>query len=453
MSRRCLEIGLGMAWSLASAVALAAELTADVAVVGGGSAGFAAALNAARLGSSVVLVERAGWLGGTSTVGGVSNWEPDSSGTGTPQEVYERLRKKQAAGVYVIERHCSWDDPKSGVFPGGLCVIDPTAGYEKTLRRHGPGMGDREWFRENCRGVIFDPKAMAETMREMLDETGRCRLLLNTAFVSARKEADGRVVELRLSDGTVVRPKIVIDACGAVCKAVGCTVMASPRPNGATLVYRVAAGEAGRRPEELAAKSECWWGNFPAVFCSKLPNGEIIVNMLPTISGAEALALEPKACYAECRRRVFAHWAWLKRRWPAFARWRIVDVSSEVACRETIRIEGEYVLTAADVVNGVRPEDEVAVADHALDSHGGDGFGGELNQPYGIPYRCLLPKGTSNVLIAGRCASFDERAASSCRLSRTMMRLGEAAGLAAHAAVAQGLALRDVRGLTGGRWK
>ena len=73
------------------------------------------------------------------------------------------------------------------------------------------------------------------------------------------------------------------------------------------------------------------------------------------------------------------------------------------------------------------------------------GEGGELNAPYGIPYRCLLPCGTSNVLIAGRCASFSSIAASSCRLSRTMMQLGEAAGTAAYLSVTRGIPLRDVQ--------
>ena len=436
-------IVLGFAGLLAPA-AFAAEIAADVAVVGGGSAGFAAAWNAARLGSSVVLVERADLLGGTSTVGGVSNWEPDCGATGTPRIVYGRMRRKpNAAGVYVIDRHCSWDDPKETVFPGGLCVIDPALDYDATLRRHGPGMGDRAWFRENCHGVIFEPQALADTMREMLDETGRCRTLLGTSFVSAETDAQGNVRSLTLSDGTVIRPKIVIDACGALCKAIGCRTMTSSRPNGLTLVYRVTPG-GERCAEELAAKPECWWGSFPYAFCGRFPNGDIYVNMLPTMTGEDAAARAFGDLYAECRRRVFAHWAWMKVQWPEFASWRIREVCGEVACRETFRVEGEYVLTGADVANGVRPSDEIAIADHALDSHGGRGFGGELKGPYGIPFRCLLPKGTANVMIVGRCASFDEVAASSCRLSRTMMQLGEAAGIAAHAALRRGIPLRAV---------
>ncbi|HOR98565.1 MAG TPA: FAD-dependent oxidoreductase, partial [Kiritimatiellia bacterium] len=64
---------------------------------------------------------------------------------------------------------------------------------------------------------------------------------------------------------------------------------------------------------------------------------------------------------------------------------------------------------------------------------------------YGIPYRCLLPLKTTNVLIAGRAASFSAIAASSCRLSRTMMQLGQAAGTAAHLSCSGNIPLREVQ--------
>jgi hypothetical protein len=54
-----------------------------------------------------------------------------------------------------------------------------------------------------------------------------------------------------------------------------------------------------------------------------------------------------------------------------------------------------------------------------------------LKQPYGVPFRCLLPVEFDNLAVACRGASFSSVAASSCRLSRTMMQLGQAAGTAA----------------------
>jgi hypothetical protein len=72
----------------------------------------------------------------------------------------------------------------------------------------------------------------------------------------------------------------------------------------------------------------------------------------------------------------------------------------------------------------------------------------ELKVGYGIPFRCLMPLEYDNLLVACRGASFSHIAASSCRLSRTMMVLGEAAGAAAAVAVRQGRMLEDVDALS-----
>ena len=67
-----------------------------------------------------------------------------------------------------------------------------------------------------------------------------------------------------------------------------------------------------------------------------------------------------------------------------------------------------------------------------------------MEAPYGIPYRCLIPKGFRNLFVACRGAGFSSLAASSCRLSRTMVQLGQAAGTAAAIAHARGLDLPEV---------
>lgn len=427
----------------AAQAVVAAQLRCDLAVIGGGSAGFAAAWSAAKRGADVVLVEREDALGGTSTVGGVSSWEPVSGARGLPELVYERLKKEGQAGVYRFVHHGCWPEKDgSARFPGALLEIDRDAPYSATLRRHGPGIVDEKWFRANCRGVIFNPDAMSRTMRAMLDETGRCRVMTGTSFVSAKRDG-GRITTLRLSDGTILEPKVVIDACGAVAKSVGCELMKSDRPNGASLIYRVARFDGTVAPSEPPPC--CWWReHYPSAFCMTLPNGEIAVNMLPTMAGEEVKRLGESAAFEESRRRVEAHWRWLQSKWPAFSGWRICHVASRLALRETFRVRGDYVLTGDDVWRGGRPADEIASADHALDSHGGEGFGGELKAPYGIPYRCLVAAGVDNLLLAGRIASFDTKAASSCRLSRTMMKLGEAAGAAAVLAAQGGKSIRQV---------
>ena len=192
----------------------------------------------------------------------------------------------------------------------------------------------------------------------------------------------------------------------------------SGRMNGATLIYRVAPrGDGLESLHELppGVPEKCWWGSFPYAFCCTYPNGDVGVNMLPTMAGDEAARRGENAAYEECRRRVHAHWRWMQKVWPDFRRYRLKEIAPVLALRETVRVRGEYVLNQNDLIAGVggqRHCDVIALADHCMDSHGGGGPGGELRSPYGIPYRCLLPRGTENVLVAGRCASFSAIAAS-----------------------------------------
>ena len=328
---------------------------------GGGSAGFAAAWSAATLGSRVVVVEKEHVLGGTSTIGGVNSWEPVWGATGVPWRVYE------------FTHHCSWPEAGGGpVFPGGLLTTNPDLPYEKTLRRHGPGMGDEAWFRENCHGVIFEPEAMEQTMLAMLEETGRCRVLLRAVFHGVARK--GTAAEsLTLADGRIVRTKVVVNACGAVCARMGCEIMrgheaksafnepgAPDQPNGnvngATLIYRVTPRTDGQEALHVpppCVPTACWWGRFPLAFCCEYPGGDIGINMLPTISGAQLKGLSESDAMRECRRRVHAHWRWMQGRWPSFRKYRLKEIAPVLARRETWRVRGEYVLNQNDLIAGI----------------------------------------------------------------------------------------------------
>jgi hypothetical protein len=165
------------------------------------------------------------------------------------------------------------------------------------------------------------------------------------------------------------------------------------------------------------------------------PNGDLNVNMLPTMDGAEFLRRGYPEALAECQRRVRAHWHHLQTNYAEFREFRLHSVAPALGIRETRRVLGEYVLTQHDLLAGLSGQqhpDIICIADHSMDTHGGHRHAsGELREPYGVPYRCLIPQGQRNLLIACRAASFSSIAASSCRLSRTMMQLGQAAGTAA----------------------
>lgn len=109
-----------------------------------------------------------------------------------------------------------------------------------------------------------------------------------------------------------------------------------------------------------------------------------------------------------------------------------VHLAPKLGVREVRRIKGEYVLNANDLINGVQPDDKVADAHYALDAWGmkiPDKM--KHTPPYGIPYRCLIPVNTEGLLTAGRVISASRLAHSSLRVQPICSNIGEAAGTAA----------------------
>ncbi len=444
------------------------HIDTDIAVVGAGSGGIGAALAAARAGARVLLVERASTIGGTAVRAGVSTWEPVAGATGIPFEIFLALRERpDAVACYSYGRHICMPRPGEAPFPGGEHVIDRSVGYLDTLQRHGMRSlrEDTAWARATLHGVVFEPDAYAQVAAEMLRAAG-AEVRTGVAVVGAEAR-DERVERIRLSDGSEVRARAFIDCTGdgALCAAVDCETMAgrdsrerfgephateqpSPATNAATLIYRVMPADEERvEPLPEGVPAECWWRErFPSVSAVQAPRGGYIMNMLPTAEWREFADLGD-GLREECRRRVLAHWHNVQREFPEFRRYRLAWIAPEVGLREERRVVGEYVLTERDLLAGLSGQghaDIIAIADHAMDLHGEGGGCRELAEPYGVPFRCLLPAGMRNVLVASRASSFSAIAASSCRLARTMMQLGQAAGTAAAMALEGGIDARDV---------
>lgn len=416
------------------------ELQTQVCVVGGGSGGMSAALAAARAGAEVLLVERLERLGGTSTSAYVSGWEP-GPGDAFAREIYDRLRQIGAAGV------TAENNPDRKLGPFALWRIAPELSYDQSLDRAGHRY-------VTCHGVVFDPEKMSGLMAQMLQQTGKCRVLLNTRFVSV-ETAGARVVVIRAvsADGTAyhVRASVFIDSTGDVelCRAAGCVTMlgadsksrfsepsAPEKPNlalnGISLCYRIRKTPQPALPREPSAPVSSFTRSAHVI---GLPCGDLLVNPLAVLPGKAVVEQGRQEAYEACKPIVEAHWRWLHQ-YPTFADYEFCQFAPMLGVRESYRVLGEYVLREQDLLAGLANQkhaDIIAQADHSMDIHAG-GAGSiciELAGPYGIPYRCLVPRGKENLLVACRGASFSHIAASSCRLSRTIIALGHAAGLAA----------------------
>ncbi len=428
-------------------------LSCQLAVIGAGSAGCGAALAASRLGIDTVLVENYPRIGGISTFAGVNCYEPVAGATGISRLLFEEMRRNDPAGVgiYRMARHCAVPAGDEPPFPGAEQRINPAGRYEDTLCSHVEEREPRKAFLLRS-GVIFEPELFCRTVEGMLAGSGCCHIRTGVA-PAALDCRDGVLRRMVLTDGTRLEAARWIDCSGAVAAQCGCRMLFGreasgrfgesgapkfPEPvlNGVSQIFRIRPA-AGDTVEPLPAgiPAACWWAaQFPAACFTEYPNGDFNCNMLPTMSGLEFYALGTDAAQAELKRRVYAYWHYLQTGFPEFRRFRLHHIFPRPGCRDGYRVLCRGMLTERDVLGGLgrqKRDEIIALCDHPLDFHGRGG-GGRSGSLYGIPYHSLVPAGMKNLLVAGRMAGFSALAASSCRLSRTMLQLGEAAGTAAY---------------------
>jgi hypothetical protein len=140
----------------------------------------------------------------------------------------------------------------------------------------------------------------------------------------------------------------------------------------------------------------------------------------------------------------------LQRGVPALENAYIVAGATDLHVRESRKIAGDYVLNEEDINMRRHFADAIAFGAWPVDIHPSNGFVGvhphkeNPPEPYGIPYRCLLPKGLDGILIAGKPISTTHIAHGSTRVPGTSMATGHAAGVAAALACRDHLKPRDV---------
>ncbi len=429
-----------------------------VLIVGAGSAGVAAALAAARRDVPVVLVEPH-VLGGNSTGGGINTWEPAIGGPGLPYEFYRKLSDyPKAVALSRSIKEWTSEEPWSS----SSIYSDPDGsekGYYKTLRRAGRAL-------KNLRRVTFEPEILSQVMGEALDKTGKVHCLIGWRFLECTV-SNRRLDRIVVSDGTrtfQLRPGIVVDATAQIhlAASAGCQTSlgaesrdyygepsaperAREQINGVTLCFRVRSR--GHRavdplPEGITG------AHYPSNYSiTEYPNGDLNINALPLMEGMEYQRMEPMRARQELLSRLHRTWAWLQAE-KGFDGHEMAIVFPLVGVREGPRLVGRHVLTETEIRRGCshqgNSESWIALGDHALDVHGEGHICRELEEPYGIPYQCLLPRELDNLAVACRGASFSHIAGSSCRLSRTMIGLGHAAGIACALAMSNETPLMEI---------
>ncbi|MBV8432870.1 MAG: FAD-dependent oxidoreductase [Candidatus Eremiobacteraeota bacterium] len=412
----------------------------DVLVVGGGNAGCAAAIAAARHGARTLLVERYGFLGGTATAAMVGPWMTFHSGGervvgGIAQEIVERLMAK-------------------GASPGHL---RDSSDYVPTI-------------------TPFDPEVHKALLFEMMREAG-VKLLLHAYVLQARVDnATVRGAQFATVGGIrEYAGNVVIDATADAFVAASAGVPtqqgdARGRVQPATLMFRLSHVDLSKlstyvraHPEQMrtslkthertpgaltavAGLYDLWEAarkdglvdiprELVSFFISPYPD-EVTVNMTRVVDIDPLDPADLTRAEVEARLQAMQLLDFFRARVPGFAQARIAATGTQVGIRESRRIVGRYTLTKDDVLAGRRFDDAVACSAYPIDIHNPSGTGTTTHrlQPgetYDIPYRCLVPIDREQLLVAGRCISTTHEALASTRLTPTVMTLGQAAGTAA----------------------
>jgi hypothetical protein len=379
---------------------------ADVLVVGGGSAGVAAAVAAARSGADVLLVERHGHLGGLATGGLIILLLTLDDGRGRQivaglcEEVTRRLTARGAA-VHPPASEWGSDDP------------------EKIDRDRRWGL---VWGRAPHRvrySVAYDPAQMKGVLDDLVQESG-ARLLLH-AWGAEPLLSDGRIEAVAFQSKAgrfAVRARVVIDATGDldIGSAAGCeSELERVLPWMWFTVGGVDEARAGADAPGFRTVGEgkvlMPWGSIEKV-------GRIDATSPEELTRAEV----------ECRRRVLAEFSRLRDSVPGFEHAHLCEIASQLGITESRRLVGREVLRRPEM-DRVR-DDAVAATGHWT----------KYGATYDIPYGSLLAREVDNLLAAGRCISVDHSVHHATKEIPACMATGQAAGTAAALALERGVA-------------
>src|SRR5262249_3912555 len=128
------------------------------------------------------------------------------------------------------------------------------------------------------------------------------------------------------------------------------------------------------------------------------------------------------------RRDAFTLFDYFRRHVEGFADGRLLQTSPQIGIRESRRLTGVYTLTGDDSRAAVRFEDSIALGCWPIDVHPAEGEVGShkmfVPDPYGIPYRAIVPATTDGLLAAGRCISVDREGLGSVRVGGTCTATG-----------------------------
>jgi hypothetical protein len=381
----------------------------DIIVAGGGASGLMACVAAARRGAKVLVVESSGCFGGAATTAMVAQWLGFHNGEtcavgGLPIEYAERIAAR--GGTLGFENY----------------VLAEASAQPMHLKR-----------------LPFNPEVVKLVSDELMLECGASALLRIAS------------VDIQTSGGRIkASGACFIDATGdAVLARCAGAPLKGPESGrdrmGMSLVFRLSHVDIAKfrqlpRAEkrvialEGIASGELFWD---VLSVSPVGSSDAIC-LMSHIDGLDALdANELTRAELVGRQQVGRIVGFLKRRMNGFERAELAGIASHVGVRESVRLEGDYLLMQDDVMGSQDFADSIALGCGPLDVHE---EGGKLRlfmppAPFEIPARTMTSAAIENLVVTGRAISATRAANGAIRHQATAMALGQGAGhLAAHAA-------------------
>ncbi len=403
---------------------------AKVVVLGSGSAGSTAAIAAARTGADTLLIERYGFLGGTST--SVLDtfygfYTPASNDArvvdGIPWEIVERLY----AYDKVLERPSSYG-------AGQAVTYDPTT-LKVVWEQAALSSGVRLLLHTFCVDVIMESGRITGLVVASKKGLG---LIKGQVFVDSSGDADlvfrsGAPFELAGTDGHEAQSLTTTFRLGGV------NVAQAKAIKHDELVSRMKAANISgdyRLPREEGS-----------IHATPLP--DVVVTNMTRVTYVDATdPAELTRAEVEGRKQALEYTRFLREQIPGYEHSYLMNFSTNIGIRETRRMRGAYRLTRDDVLTARKFDDAIAQCGAPIEDHNASSSTRWEYVPdgdtYDIPYRALLPQGVANLLAAGRCLSADHDAHASVRSMGQCMAMGQAAGTAAALAAQSGAAPADL---------
>ena len=421
------------------------KIVCDIAVIGGGPAGIAASVTAARMGKSVLLAERNGYLGGALAIGLSPLSFLDKHGRqcvgGFAQQFMDSLAKTgDCLGTDVCPKHNS----VTAVNPDGVKILaarlcresgvqvllhcEPLdvikeSGKISALTLYGKGHYVRVEAKQyiDCTGD-GDLAALSGCSYEMgQDETGILQpptvmfTLQNVDEEKLFSYVDEHPEELRYNDRNIYEnPDYTVSHFRTHPSHVFVGLQASFRR--------------WKKEGLLPVERESY------IHISGTHPGEVYVNTTRLLNTDATDLFSLSAAEMDGILQIPKLISLLQARVPGFENCYLSSVAPSLGIRETRRFRGIRRVTVQDAITGNIPEDSICLSGYKIDIHSGKDTGllfRDIEQPFGIPYGCLVGAEIENLSFAGRCISCDPVAFGSLRVIPVCMATGQAAAVGA----------------------